>query len=333
MAGLTRNSGAVSRSMPVFPKFDTTLLPYFTADQSEGAYVHLPGFAGGTAGRSIRILQNSLTAFGATMYNIDGTTVSAGGWGSSGSAMTIATAAGSSNADRFVGAYMDSADAMFYMLFTDTSTSPHTLYFSKINEAGTVTAIGNAQLGNAGMGNLWGSADYTGVLRRLGGDGSGNFGYLIGKVAGGNSASAVPYRGVDVTINASNGSLSYSQIMPNTYGSFAPPDSLEFGPTSSGIIAGVYSHTIYSVGRDNNAMYGALLNTNTGTHIHRGLLGGPNINAFPFGSDAGGDPVIYRSRSKYIFSYYNGYSYGPQIFDEDEVHNWVDEMAMYYGIL
>ena len=221
MAGLIRNSSGRSRTrtqLPVFPAPDTSLHPYYTHDQSEGSYVHLPGFAGGTAGRSIRVLQNSATGFSATFYDINGNTISSGSWGTTGSAMSIATAAGSSNADRFLGAYMDETDQLWYMLFIDTSSSPNTLYFSKINEAGTVTTIGNPQLGNSSMNNMWYNGTYVGSLRRKGGDGSGDFAIHYGNTSGGNAGAGVPNRGVEITISATDGSLSYANILPATYG-------------------------------------------------------------------------------------------------------------------
>ena len=117
MAGLIRNlsmSKARSPALPLFPKQDMELTPYYSNANSEGAYIYLPGFAGGTAGRSIRILVNSSTSFGATLYNIDGGASTDGVWSGG---MTIAEGAGSSNADRFVGCYMDEADQVLYMLF------------------------------------------------------------------------------------------------------------------------------------------------------------------------------------------------------------------------
>ncbi len=73
-------------------------------DSSESAYINLPGFAGGTAGRSIRILLNAVTSFSATLYNVDGTTSSDGVWNGG---ITPAEAATYNEADRFVGCYMD----------------------------------------------------------------------------------------------------------------------------------------------------------------------------------------------------------------------------------
>tara|TARA_A100001388_G_C28734878_1_gene483607 strand:+ start:36 stop:1034 length:999 start_codon:yes stop_codon:yes gene_type:complete len=332
MAGLVRNSGGRSRTrtqLPMFPLPDTTLTPYYTHDQSESGAVHLPGFAGGTAGRSIKLFQNSATAFGATFYNIDGSTVSGGGWATTGITMSIATAAGSSNADRFVGSYMDEADQLWYMLFTDTSTSPNTLYFSKINEAGTVTAIGNAQLGSTSFNNMWYNGTYVGSLRRKGGDGSGDFALIYGYTAGGNASAAVPYRCAEITISASNGSLSYANILPDTSGNYTGFYNLgRIGPTANNIIGGsAYALT----GASFPFAYGPIINMTTGRFTSYAAYGNPGDNGFPY--NGGGNLMSTRHRKKYVFSGYSSAIYGSSIFDEDEVHAWLDEMAVYYGIL
>ena len=147
MAGLVRNS-AGNKGIPIFPIADkSSVTPYYSYDQSEGAYVHLPGFSG-SAGSSIRILQQSVTGFDGRVYDINGNSLNNGVWTNG---MTIEQGAGSANADRFLKGYMDASDDLFYMLFLDTSVSPNVLYFSKVNLAGTVTAIGNAALGNSSM--------------------------------------------------------------------------------------------------------------------------------------------------------------------------------------
>ena len=116
MAGLTRNGNTKTGAcLPIFPSGDkSSVTPYYTYDQHEGAYVHLPAFTGAANSSSIRILQTATTSFNATLYNIEGSAASNGVWASG---MTIAEGAGSANADRFVGCYMDETDNFFYMLF------------------------------------------------------------------------------------------------------------------------------------------------------------------------------------------------------------------------
>lgn len=330
MAGLIRNlsmSKARSPALPLFPKQDMELTPYYSSEQYEGAYIHIPGFAGGTAGRSIRILINATTSFNATLYNIDGTTSSDGVWASG---MTIAEGAGSSNADRFIGAYMDEADEVWYMLFTDTSTNPDTLYFSKVNEAGSVTAIGNAQLGNASMDDMWFGGSYNGNLFRKGGDGSGDFAIYNVYTAGGNSAAAAPYRGAKITISASDGSLSYENFMPTAYGTYSPTAHKRIlGPTANGIVGGqVYFHSYTNA--PGYGAYGTIQNTVTGRGNSYCYFGSPQNSGYPWGIAS---TVCLRARKKYVFAAYGNTFYGSTIFDEDEVHSWLDEMAVHYGVL
>ena len=327
MAGLVRNS-TQNKGLPIFPRADkSSVTPYYSYDQSEGAYVHLPGFSG-SAGSSIRILQQSTTGFDGRVYDINGNSLNNGVWASG---MTIEQGAGSANADRFLKGYMDASDDMFYMLFVDTSTSPNTLYFSKVNLAGTVTTIGNAALGNASMNSTWMGSNTWGALRRLGGDGSGNFGLFCTVTASGNSGAGAPYQGVDITISASDGSLSYSALMPTNYGNFFQIYNPYMGPTANGIIGGsYYQNTAYSNGPV--GFYGPLMNTVSGRGNVNTYMGDPASNGFPFATGAG--MLIHRSKAKYIYSSLSYNMRGQSsVFGEDEVHAWLDDMAVYYGIL
>ena len=328
---IRRNPEKYPSSLPRFPDQDTSSWPYYGAGNTNYHSFFRKGFAGGTTGRSIRTTINSNTSFDATLFNIDGTESTDGVWNGG---MTIDEAAGNADADQFVGAYMDTADQGWYMLFCDTGTDPNTLYFSKVNEAGVVTAIGNAQLGNASMANMRYNNSYAGVLRRLGGDGSGNFGFYWVNTAGGNAAAGVPYRGVDITINASNGSLSYAAMMPNTYGDPYPiMDYPRIGPTANNVIANISNlwwgssnkpHTV-----DN---YGALANLTNGKGLRQVNIGGNGVNNVPWSN--GYNIVVERSKDTYTFSgYYGTGVYSPSIVNESELHSWVDEMAVYYGIL
>ena len=333
MAGLVSNSIGKSRSrteLPMFPLADTTLWPYFGCDQPEGAYANLPGFAGGTAGRCIRILMNSNTSFVATLYNIDGTAATDGVCNGG---MTIAEAAGSANADHFVGACMDATDQVLYMLFNDTGTSPDTLYFSKVNEAGTVTAIGNAQVANTSFDGFRLNNSYMGALHRKGGDGSGDFAIYWMHTAGGSSAYGLPYRGSEVTIATSNGALSYANFMPTTFGSTTPTGYYpRVGPTSNNIV-GSFASSWGSTGTGSaiGGSYGNIWNRDNGKAITNSNMGHPYHNGVPWGTGYG--TITFRCRGYYVFSQYYAVQYGQKIYKEEDVHTWLDEMAVYYGIL
>lgn len=331
MAGLTRLSGgSTGGALPLFPTADkSSVTPYYTYDQHEGAYVHLPAFTGGTsAGGSIRILQNSTNSFSARLYTKDGTASTSGVWNGD---MTVAEAGGGSgDADRFTSCYMDETDNLFYMWLLDFGTAPDTYILSTVNEAGTVNRIGAAQVANDSMGNLWYGSDHAGPMYRVGGDGSGNFAVSLTATQGGNSASGAPNRGVKITIDVSDGSLSYSTLLPATFGNYQYMRSPTFGPTANGILAGGVAMNSYTEAAD-SGMYGAIMNTSTGRHVANAHFGSPAQNGYPWGKSS---HIIYRSRRKYIFSTYSTYFRGASaVFDEDEVHSWVDKLAEHYGIL
>jgi len=335
MAGLIRrNAAKFSSSLPRFPDQDTSGWPYYNCDNGAGAYhfIYRKAFPGGTAGRSIRTTTNSSSSFDATLFNIDGTESTDGVWNGG---MTIAEGAGSANADQFVSHYMDTADNVWYMLFSDTSTNPNTWYFSKVNEAGTVTALGNAQLGNASFNSVNYNSATSGTLRRLGGDGSGNFGLYFVGTSGGNAAAAPPYRGADITINATNGSLSYANMMPDTFGSASYPcQHPRIGPTANNIVAGVQG-VWWGSGHTQpgeTAVFGGLANLTNGKAMNQVNMGGPSINGAPWTS--GYNLLPERAATTYTFGeYYGTGTYAPVTVNVDELHAWVDEMAVYYGIL
>lgn len=319
MAGLIK--ATKSRSLPKFPYPDSSLEPYFGAQNAENAYHYFPGFAGGTAGRSLRIhFQAYATAI--KLYNIDGTESTDGVWNSG---MTVAEAAGSANADRWVGFYMDTTDQMLYMATTDTSTSPHTNYFSKVNEAGTVTAIGNAAYANTDIGNFSIYNNSLGNLRRDGGDGSGNFSMDYMHLASATGSAAVPYRGSTITINATNGSLSYADIFPSTYGAYYSLNATRVGPTANNIIVGFYSYRSGST----DSWYGSIANTSNGKGYYYVELGSAVGQGLP---QASGTLYPQRWRSQYAFSSY-AQLYAPANYAETDVHNWADQIGEYYGIL
>ena len=331
---IRRNPEKYPSSLPRFPRQDTSGWPYYNCDNGAGAYhtTFRKAFPGGTAGRSIRTSVTSTTSFDATLFNIDGTESTDGVWNGG---MTIAEAAGSANADRFVSSYMDTSENVWYMLFSDTTTTPDTYYFSKVNEAGTVTAIGNDQVGNASFDGAAYSSGTMGTLRRLGGDGSGNFGFYFVNTTGGSAAAGVPYRGAAVTIDVSDGSLSYANMMPDTFGGASYP--LQFpriGPTANNIVAGVHGvwwgsgHTAPG----ETAIFGGLANLTNGKAMNQVQMGGPSINGMPWTS--GYSLLFERAATTYsIGEYYGTGVYGPHTVNVDELHAWADEMAVYYGLL
>ena len=319
MAGLIRNK--TSRSLPQFPKPYTGFEPYYGAQNTYNAYHFFPGFAGGTAGRSIRVhFQAVGTAI--QLCNIDGSFSTDGVWNSG---MTVAEAAGSANADRWVNFFMDETDQMLYIVTTDTSTSPHTNYFSKVNEAGSVTAIGNAAYTNTDVGNFMHYNASLGHLRRTGGDGSGNFEMDYMHLASATGNAAPPYRGTRITINASNGALSYADIFPNTYGAMYSLTGTGIGPTDNNIIVGFYAQFTSS----SDAYYGSIANTSNGKGYYYVELGTPSMHGLPQSSST---LYPYRWRGQYAIANY-AHMYAPANYAETDLHTWADQLGEYYGIL
>ena len=166
MAGLYTNIvTSKNKTFPLFPRADTSIGVYSTMSQQENAVLYYPGFSGGTAGRAIKINHsNNLSTISVFQYNADGTAVTDGVWNSG---MTVDEASGSADTDCFLQYYMDEADNKLYVLTADTGTSPYTFYLSSVNEAGSVSYKGNAQIGNASMNQLGPRAGLCGAMHRV----------------------------------------------------------------------------------------------------------------------------------------------------------------------
>ena len=326
MAGLYTNIvTSKNRSMPLFPESDRSVDVYGGFGNSKTFHTFLPGFSGGTAGDSVTI---PFRAGGYQLFQYDANlTASTDGVWASG--ITVDEASGSAATDDWLQWYMDEADNKLYMLTEDTGTNPRTLYLSSVNEAGTVTAIGNAQLGNQSMAasSIWGTI--AGPMHRTGGDGSGNLQFPCFYTAGGNAAAGVPYRGCMVTINISDGSLSYANLFPSTYSSETyPTTSVCFGPTDNNIL--MTQNYAWSQLYPTNGVKGGIFNLTTGKSAGLIIID-PKDGTIPYGTST---PYGIRWRGRYAFGNYE-FTYGkaPNLYAEADIHNWVDQMAVYYGIL
>jgi len=319
MAGLIRTTK--SKGLPQFPQTDSSLEPYYGAQNTENAYHYFPAFAGGTAGRSIRVhFQGTGTPI--KQYNIGGTVVETGIWDAG---MNVQEAAGNAAPDRWAGFFMDETDQMLYMLTTDTSTTPHTAYFSKVNEAGVATAIGSQQFANSDIGNFTHYNASLGHLRRDGGDGSGNFSIDYMHLASATGSAAAPYRGTRITINATNGSLSYADLFPNTYGAHYSLAGTGVGPTANNIIVGFYAQRTSST----DSQYGMVANTSNGKARYYAEFGSPIVHGLPMASST---LYAHRWRGQYAFASY-AHLYSPSLYAEADMHNWADQLGEYYGVL
>ena len=327
MAGLIRNSKS-KLEIPLWPRADTSVPVYSSMSQGYSAYYYFPAFSGGTAGRAIRIhFSPNPNNSNIYLYNADGTAVTDGVWNGG---MTKDEAAGNSNTEGFMQYYMDDADNLLYLLTTDTGTSPHTLYLSSVNEAGSVTAIGNAQLGNASMNSISPRAGLCGAMHRAGGDGSGNLIIDHWHTAGGNAAAAVPFRGAKITINITNGSLSYANLLPSTFSQqyYATYGYGAVGTTSNNILLQLYGR--FSNTTPSEGFYGNIYNLTTGkAGFYLTIPAGDGV--LPSGS---GFTIMTRWRGKYHFgSYAVPYGKAMGAYSEADMHHWADQLAVFYGLL
>tara|TARA_R110002012_G_scaffold311232_1_gene520615 strand:- start:1128 stop:2105 length:978 start_codon:yes stop_codon:yes gene_type:complete len=325
MAGLTRLKDP--KKAPLFPHPDSSLGFWSGMGNGVAGYYYLPGFSGGTAGRSIRIQYSSNTA-NIYFYNADASEVTAGAWNGG---LTVDAAAGQTEPNEWVNLYMDETDNKLFIVTANTGTTPDTLYTTSINEAGVVTQIGNAQIGNASMdtNKISYNTVYGPSMSRAGGDGSGNIVLTTTNTAGGNSALAAPRRGAKITIDVSDGSLSYSNLLGDVF-SGATTTMYGYGllgPTANNIIWITYSPNVAT--SPSLGINSELINTATGKHVVYSLTGVESLG--PWGT---GSMYSTRWRGRYFFPNAGtpmGYANVP--FLEADVHHYMDELAVYYGIL
>ena len=327
MAGLIRNSKS-KLEIPLWPTADTSVPVYSSMSQGYSAYYYFPAFSGGTAGRAIRIhFSPNPNTSSIYLYNADGTAVSDGVWNGG---MTPDEASGSAATEGFVQYYMDDADNLLYLWTVDTGTSPYTFYLSSVNEAGSVTAIGNAQIGNASMNSFSPRGGQCGAMHRVGGDGSGNLQIPHFMTAGGNAAAAVPFRGAMVTINITNGSLSYANLLPSTFSQqyYATYGYGTIGTTANNILIQMYGR--FNNNAPSEGYYANIYNLTTGkAGFHLVIPAGDGV--LPSGT---GFNIITRWRGKYHFcSFAVPYGKAMGAYSEADMHHWADQMAVFYGLL
>ena len=334
MAGLTTNIvTSRNRAFPEFPSPNNLPEGGFYLQGDNSGFVNAPGFANDDAVGSMISIDAAGSQLGDIYYkNLAGSNITSGVWNGG---MTRADAAGSSNADWWVSFYMDATDNVLYMLTVDRDTSPKTLYLSKVDKAGTVTAIGNQAMAEASVADqtYWEGA-YMFNMRRTGGDGSGDFVIYNTNSAGGTAAAGTPYKGTKMTIAVADGSITYANMLPDASGSVgsnptafgqqSKPYGGGLGPTANGMMCGLFSQPIAG-----GAMHAGIWNINNGKFAQQ-------VWVTPMG---GQGPI--QSASSMYWMYWRGkilmqsYSvgYGGVSYNQDEVENWLDEIGVYYGLL
>ena len=317
MAGLYTNIvTSKNRALPRFPDPDDTFNPYYSQSMSSTPGHHwFPGFANDANSKSSVMLD--IWHLNNIEYNDeDGDLITDGVWATN---LTPSEATGG-NGDYFTGAYMDSADNLLYLVTVDNGTSPDTYYLSSVNKAGTVSQIGNAQIGNASMDGIGYNNNNKGALRRSGGDGSGDFILPFSGTYGGNAAAAAPYRGVNITFALADGSISYSSLFGSNYGSKDKPRiSGCVGPTANNIYGGFVS------GGLSGATYWGLWNVSTGDNVYQWINTSQTIGF----DDA---PIAFEWRGAYAFAGYQNV-FGHTIYAKTDFDDYLDKLGEYNGLL
>jgi hypothetical protein len=343
MAGLTRSLNIVTSKNRAFPNFPRAYMPseswpyYGSHMYTYGANVMLPGFLNfGSVGSSISVNSSGSTN-ALKMYNGQGTEQTAGSWNSG-----FAPGDGAAAYDTWSAFYMDRVDNLLYVMVIDTSTDPDTYRMMTIDKDGTVAFVTAAyQVTNTGLENMKLSFDTTPPLYRVGGvDGTGNFRMDRYRANTPNDNATQPYDGVRLEINTSSGTVNSiaantmvettDGLIPNNIfiGNSSMGEIATFmGPTDNGIIgAPSYGDYRYNAGRP----YGLLGNATTGQLIQN-ISFGMDI-PFYYWSDADIKPVPWLG-SYFFHPIGGGYVSGINNFSRADAHAYLDELAVWYGLL
>ena len=343
MAGLTRAVNIVTSKNRAFPNWPTPYMPseswpyygsHFYA-QPNTNNVMLPGFLNfGSVGSSISI--NTYDSDNACkMYNGQGTQQTAGNWNNG---WSMGDAGG--GFDQWSAFYMDRVDNLLYALLIDEDTSPHTYRMASMDKDGTTTLVtANYQVTNTAFNSKRVSYDSTPLLYRVGNvDGTGNFRFDLLRANTPNDNDTQPYDGVRLEINTTGSTVNgvaantitetTDGLIPNNIfignSSFNPVTLM--GPTDNGIMgAPTYSDNDYMQGNP----YGTLGNINTG-QFNQNVSFGQNC---PFYFWSGNCKPVPWLGSYFWVPNGNGYVSAMANIARTDMHAFMDELAVYYGLL
>ena len=339
MAGLSANIiTSKNRAMPSWPPVFNA--GYFYGQNSSGgpSEQYAPAFDNDSvAGSGFKILMSSGGQEAITYYNGQGTQITDGVWAGAGFLPSEAW----SDADQWCSLYMDSSDDKLYALVTDTGTSPDTIRMTSVDKDGTVVLETAAfQVTNTGFNNQrlqYGSS--TPRLYRVGHtDGTGNFRWDLMRGNTDDDDTGEPYDGCRIEINTSSGTVNSISantmaettdgLLPNNYYAVTHTRENILGPTSNNIVGGPEGQW---PGYGDIRHSGSLVNMTTGQFANR----------VPFGNDCplqwfsvgGGYTILAWLGTYRFFVSGTAYSQAPAAFEREAFHNFIDELAVYYGIL
>ena len=330
MAGLTANIiTSKNRAMPDWPR---AYSPYYyygvTGNQENSSGRFFPGFANDSLACSAlkMILHNSGTD-NIEYYNGQGVQVTTGDWASG-----YAVNEQWSDGDLWTAHYMDSVDNKLYSLVTDTGTDPDTVRLVSIDKDGNTADESDAfQVTNTALNGeniTWNS---TPLLYRVGGvDGTGNFRFDLFDANTDNDNGTAPHDGVRLEFNLSTNAVTETTdgILPNNlYGRMNLFYNI-MGPTSNNIMGGVSE--INSTTRQMKH-YGNLVNMTDGRMANTVKFG----NVSPLASQTAG--AYYKCMPWLGGYHFHGVSsiqlQGALWYEREAMDNFIDELAVYYGVL
>lgn len=337
MAGLSANIlTSKNRAMPSWPRC-TVDYYYYGMDLTQGSgNNYFPAFTNDSlTGSSFKIdTQTSTTAI--YYYNGQGVQVTTGVWNGG---FTVAEAWSDGNS--WTAFYMDGVDNKLYCLVIDTDTSPDTYRMASVDKDGTVVLETAAfQVTNTALNNNQFGSTSTPILYRVGQvDGTGNFRFDKDGASTDDNDNQPPFDGVRLEINTSGGtvnSIAANTIAETTDGFW--PNNLYhlsamtsmMGPTSNNIRGGI--DQIYTADyRLLNSPGGNLVNMDTAKLVWETQWGlhcpiSPNtqyvgVKALPWLGNYHFHPI------------YTGAMRAGVEFERAAMHNFMDELAVYYGIL
>ena len=336
MAGLSRNNTSTG-VQPEWPKASTPEYYYGVNMGQDATQKVFPGFDNDSlTGSSIHMALNSSAADVIKYFNGQGTQITTGVWASG-----YSPSEAWSDADIWAAHYMDKEDNKLYSLVIDEGTDPDTYRMASVDKDGTVVLETAAfQVTNTGFNGkrvVWGC---TPSLYRVGGaDGTGNFRFDHFNANTDDNDGGYPYDGAYLEINTSGStvnSISANTMAESTADGFIPNNlylrtSVDnmMGPTDNNIRGGPTQW--YNADYNVMVPLGYLMNMTTGQMT----------NLVPFGTHCPIVPATSMPSLK-AMPWLGNYHFhcagsntliGQTEWERGVFHNFMDEMALYYGIL
>ena len=337
MAGLTRNKITYG-SLPPWPRVNVPTYYYGVTQAQESGTKYFPGFDNDSlTGSSINMTLNATAADVIKYYNGQGVQITDGVWASG-----YSPSEAWSDADIWAAHYMDKEDNKLYSLVIDEGTDPDTYRMASVDKDGTVVLETAAfQVTNTAFNGrrvVWNS---TPVLRRVGGaDGTGNFRFDQFNANTDDNDGSAPFDGAYLEINTSGGtvnSISANTMAESTADGFLPSNiyvattlNSMIGPTDNNIRGGpqqFYGSTVYQP-----TPIGWLINMTTGQMVSNVPFGTGVCPIVPATASSSVD--VFHWIGNYHFWWVGTQTYhGATEWEREIFHNFMDELAVYYGIL